>query len=71
MLLKEIVDLEITTEANKHACHTRLAVALLRHHLAERREAWALADEKAPLWLSNLTKVTRWEEFISQILTQV
>ena len=69
LTLKNIEDLEIATEAKNHAYHTRLAIALLRRHFAERREAWAL-EQKAMSWLSSLSKAMRWEE-ISEIITQV
>ena len=68
-MLKKIEDLELDAEAKKHAFHTCVAIAILRHHFAERREAWVLAEEKALLWLSSLSKVARWEELISEILT--
>ena len=71
LMPKKIEDLEIAAEAKKPAYHTCLAVALLRRHFAERREAWALVEEKALSWLSNLSRATRWEEIISQIMTQV
>ena len=68
-MLKKIEDLELDAEAKEHAYHTCVAIAILRHHFAERREAWVLAEEKALLWLSSLSKVARWEELISEILT--
>lgn len=66
----EIEDREIAAEAKKRAYHTRIAVALLRRHFAERREAWVLVEEKAVSWLSNLSKVTNWKEIISEIMAQ-
>ena len=69
MTLKNVEDLEIAVEAKNHAYHTCLAIALLRRHFAERREAWAL-EQKAMSWLSSLSKAMRWEE-ISEIITQV
>ena len=71
LMPKKIEDLEIAAEAKNLAYHTCLAIALLRRHFAERQEAWELVEQKALSWLSNLSRATRWEEIISQIMTQV
>ena len=69
LMPKKIEDLEMDAQAKKHAYHTCVATAILRYYLAERRKAWVLTKEKALLWLSSLSKATRWEELISEILT--
>ena len=71
LMLKKIEDLEMGEEAKKDAFNTCIAVALLRHHFSERLQAWVLAEEKAMLWLSSLSKAARWEEFISEIMTHI
>ena len=71
LALKNVEDLEIAVEAKNHAYHTCLAIALLRHHFAERQEVWELVEQKALSLSSKLSRATRWEEIISEIMTQV
>ncbi|OHS97296.1 breast cancer suppressor candidate 1,bcsc-1 [Tritrichomonas foetus] len=50
---------------------TLLAIALLRKLAVDQREAWQLIEEKALEWLTTLSKEINWEQYISDIISQI
>ena len=71
LMLAKIEALEMTAEFKERAYHTCVGIALMRRHFSERQKIWALSEEKALLWLSNLSNAVKWEEFISEIMTHL
>ena len=71
LMPQKINELKMEAEAKNRAYHTCVAVAVLRHNFADRNKAWALAKEKAMSWLSSLSKETKWEDIISEMMSHL
>ena len=70
-ILQKIEELEMTAEVKTRAYHTCVAIALMRCHFSERQKIWVLSEEKAMMWLSKLSDAVKWEDFISEIMTNL
>ena len=68
---QKIHELKLEVEAKNHVYHTCVAIAILQRYFGDRHKAWTLAKAKAMAWLSSLSKATKWEDIISEIMAHL